>query len=355
MTLRSWLTLATTVLVVLLVTEVGRRLVARECRRWPELRVVLRRCAVPAFVTALVAGIQIGLPPQAPQGRTDAPIRHALGIALIAAATWLAVQVAYAASDVALERVERTIATPDNRRARRVRTQLLLARRLVAAIAIVLASGAALMTFRNVRALGASVLASAGIAGIIGGVAAKPLLGNIFAGLQLAFSDALRIEDVVVIDDEWGRVEEITLTYVVVRTWDERRLILPTTRFVEQAFQNWTRHESRVIGSVYLRADWEVPVDDLRAELHRLLQESPLWDRREWVLQVTDVLPGGLLELRALMSAADAPSAWDLRCDVREKLVTWLRENHPRSMPRLRADLTPTERAVERWGERRAG
>jgi small-conductance mechanosensitive channel len=174
--------------------------------------------------------------------------------------------------------------------------------------------------------------------GIVAGLAAQSAVGNLIAGLQIALTDPIRIEDVVVVGDEWGRIEEITLTYVVVRAWDNRRLILPVSWFTTNVFQNWTRHESRVLGSVVLHTDYTVPVQEVRAELHRLVRESPLWDGREWVLQVVDTTPTTMV-LRGLMSSADAPSNWDLRCDVREKLVTFLQERHPESLPKLRTTI----------------
>ncbi|MFD0891469.1 mechanosensitive ion channel family protein, partial [Streptosporangium algeriense] len=184
------------------------------------------------------------------------------------------------------------------------------------------------------------LLASAGIAGVVVGIAAQSMLGNLLAGLQLVFSDALRLDDVVVVQGEWGRIEELSLTYVVLRLWDERRLVLPVSYFTTNPFENWTRHTSRVIGAVMFRIDWTVPVEELRVELYRVLREHPLWDQKDWTLQVTDTLPNGLLELRALMSAADSPSAFDLKCDMREHLVKYVRERYPEALPRLRVDMT---------------
>ncbi|WP_405085903.1 mechanosensitive ion channel family protein [Microbispora sp. NBC_01389] len=264
-------------------------------------------------------------------------VRRVLSLLLIACVTWLLIQAAYAVTDVVLDRLTR-IEGERNRRARRIRTQIALVRRVSAAVVVVIALGAMLFTFPQVRALGAGLLASAGIAGVVGGIAAQSTLGNMLAGLQLAFSDALRLDDVVVVEDEWGRIEELTLTYVALRLWDERRLILPVSHFTSNPFQNWTRHESRILGSVYLRVDWSVPVEEVRAELYRALRDNPLWDQKDWTLQVTDVTANGLVELRALMSAADSASAWDLRCDIREHLVTFIREKHPESLPRLRVD-----------------
>ena len=171
--------------------------------------------------------------------------------------------------------------------------------------------------------------------------------------MQIAFSDMLRMDDVVVVDNEWGRVDDITLTYVVVKTWDERRLILPTSYFLDNPFQNWTRHESRVIGSVFLTLDFTVPVEEIRAETQRILEASPLWDRRKWSLQVAEITTQGA-ELRIVMSAADATSAWDLRCEVREKLLGFLRDSYPESLPRLRFEPAPGAAGVPaEWAEHR--
>ncbi|MBW8483210.1 mechanosensitive ion channel family protein [Actinomadura sp. PM05-2] len=275
-------------------------------------------------------------------GRVEGTVDHVLSIGAIGATVWLALRIFYSLTDPALNRLTR-IEGERNRRARRARTQMLLLRRIAAAIVVIIATGMALFTFPAVRALGAGVLASAGVAGLVVGIAARPALGNLFAGLQLAFSDAIRLDDVVVVEGEWGRVEELTLSYVVVQIWDERRLILPVSYFTERPFENWTRHTSRILGTVMLHVDWSVPVEELRAELYRMLRENPLWDQREWVLQVTDVLDNGMIQVRALVSAADSASAFDLRCDVREHLVTYIRDHHPHALPRLRAELPDLE------------
>jgi small-conductance mechanosensitive channel len=336
---REWIILAVTETAAVVAVEVVRRLLAgRLSERRPGVREAARRCAHPAFATAVVAGAHAALPGGTLGDGAEQIIRHVLWLGVIGTTTWLVLRIGYALSDPALDRLTR-VEGARNRRARRARTQMLLLRRIVSAVVVVLAVGTALFTFPAVRALGAGVLASAGAAGLVAGIAARPMLGNLFAGIQLAFSDALRLDDVVVVEGEWGRIEELTLSYVVVRTWDERRLILPVSYFAENPFQNWTRHESRVIGSVYVNVDWSVPVGDLRTELHDFLTDHPLWDRRDWVLQVTDVLPNGLVQLRALMSAADSASAWDLRCDVREHLVDFIREKHPEALPRLRAEV----------------
>lgn len=305
--------------------------------KWVLAGPLVCRCAWPALATAVVAAVKTVYQPNMAEGPFADGIEQVLGLVMIGVVSWLVIEAAYAVTDVVLERLV-TVEGERNRRARRIRTQITLVRRVASAVIIVVALGAMLFTFPQVRALGAGLLASAGIAGVIVGVAAQSTLGNLLAGLQLAFSDALRLDDVVVVEDEWGRIEELSLTYVVLHLWDERRLVLPVSYFTTNPFENWTRHSSRVIGAVMLRVDWSVPVDELRTELYRALREHPLWDQKDWVLQVVDTLPNGLVELRALMSAADSPSAWDLKCDIREHMVRFIQEKYPDSLPRFRVD-----------------
>ncbi|HEY0691413.1 MAG TPA: mechanosensitive ion channel family protein [Kribbella sp.] len=241
------------------------------------------------------------------------------------------------AEDVALSRLD--VEVSDNRRPRRMRTQIVVFRRVIIAILVFVAIAAAVMTIPPARTLGASFLVSAGVVSIVAGLAAQTTLANLFAGLQIAITDPLRIDDVVVVNDEWGRVDEITLTYVVVRTWDNRRLILPISWFTTNVFQNWTRRESRVLGSTLLHVDFTVSVEELRAEMYRLVQRSPLWDGQDWVLQVVDTTHSTMV-VRGLVSLADAPSNWDPRCDVREKLLAFLQERHPEALPKVRADVS---------------
>ena len=336
--LHQWLVFIGAVAASVVAVEAVRRLFAgRLSEHRPGVRAAARRCAYPAFATAVVVSAHAALPARAFDDDAERIVRHALWLLVIGTATWLVLRICFALTDPALDRLSR-VEGARNRRARRVRTQVLLLRRAGSAVVVVVALGTALFTFPAVRALGAGILASAGAAGLVVGIAARPILGNLIAGIQLAFSDAVRLDDVVVVGGEWGRVEELTLSNVVVRTWDERRLILPVSYFAETPFENWTRHGSRIVGTVYFHVDWSVPVSELRTELHEYLSDHPLWDRRDWVLQVTDVLPNGLLQLRALMSAADSASAWDLRCDVRERLVTFIQEKHPEALPRFRVD-----------------
>jgi small-conductance mechanosensitive channel len=348
----DWLILAISVAGAILVVEVVRRLLVRVGRKWRLARHLVEHCTWPAYSVGVVVAANLVFSPgmlgeAVRQRELGGTIDRVLGLVTIACVTWLIIQANYALTDVVLDRLV-LIQGERNRRARRIMTQIGLVRRVAAVTIVVLALGAMLFSFPQVRALGAGLLASAGIAGAIVGIAAQPTIGNMLAGLQLAFSDALRLDDVVVVNDEWGRIEELTLTYVVLRLWDERRMVLPVSYFTQNPFENWTRHGSRVLAVVFLRVDWSVPVDKLREELYRYIQENPLWDQKDWTLQVTDVLSNGLVELRALMSAADSPSAWDLKCDVREHLVTYVRENFPEALPRFRIE-TPETRAGVPW------
>lgn len=262
-------------------------------------------------------------------------VSHILLIATIVAVAWLVGSVAFVVEDRTLARFSGV--RGDDRHARRVRTQVNLVRRITVAVLVVCAIAAVLLTFPAMQAAGASILASAGLVSIVLGVAAQSSLSNAFAGMQIAFTDAIRVDDVVVLDDEFGRIEEITLTYVVVHAWDDRRLILPCTYFTTTPFENWTRRAADLLGTVELDVDFQVPMGAMRDELDRLVDGSALWDRRTSVLQVTDAVEGRV-RVRALVSAADAPTLWDLRCYVREGLVEWLQREAPAALPRTRLD-----------------
>lgn len=277
------------------------------------------------------------------------PVTHVLNLVLIAGIAWLVAALLLVIEDLALSRYRTDV--PDNRQARRVHTQVVMVRRFTAVIITVIAIGTMLITFPQARAMGTSLLASAGVAGVVAGLAAQTLLGNVFAGLQLAFSDALRLGDVVVVENEWGRVEEMTLTYVVVQVWDDRRLIMPTTYFTTRPFQNWTRTEAAVLGTVEVDVDWSLPVERMRTELRAFLEgtAAQLWDQRVCVLQVTESR-GQMMTVRALVSAVDAPTLWDLRCLVREHLIGWVRDRYPTGMPRLRAEVADDDHSTGwRW------
>jgi small-conductance mechanosensitive channel len=223
----------------------------------------------------------------------------------------------------------------DNLKERKIRTQLQFIRRLAVSLIIVLTICAILLSFNNLRKIGTGLLTGVGVGGIIIGFAAQKSLGNFLAGFQIAFTQPLRIDDVLVVEGEWGRVEEITLSYVVLKIWDQRRLILPINYFVEKPFQNWTRNTSDILGTVFLYLDYGIPLKPLRAELTRLLADNPLWDKRIDVLQVTNTSER-TIEVRALMSAASSGNAFDLRCDIREGLIKFVQENYPQYLPTTR-------------------
>jgi small-conductance mechanosensitive channel len=290
----------------------------------------------PFLVTMVLFAGQQSLRASAGEFPGRGGVLHALVILFIAGFAWLVAALVLVLEDVALERWRTDV--PDNLRRRRFKTQVVILRRVTVAGIVVLAVGVALMTFPGIRAIGASVLASAGLISVIAALAAQSTLGNVFAGLQLAFSDAVRVDDVVVVEGEWGRIEELTLTYVAVQIWDDRRLLLPTSYFTTKPFENWTRTGSAVLGTAELDVDWSVPVEPMRAELRSVCEGSHLWDGRVCVLQVTDAV-GGVIRLRALVSAADAPSLWDLRCLVRERLVAWVWEHQRDALPRVRNEV----------------
>jgi len=202
------------------------------------------------------------------------------------------------------------------------------------------------MLFDEVKRIGISLFASAGVAGVIIGLAAQRVIGAVLAGIQIAITQPIRLDDVVVIEGEWGRIEEITLTYVVVRIWDQRRLVVPSTYFFEKPFQNWTRTSAEILGTVFIYTDYHVSFDALRKELTRLLESTPLWDKRVNVLQVTDAKQNSV-EVRALMSAKDSGTAWDLRVFVREKLIEFLQKNYPGSLPRTRVLIEGKENILK--------
>lgn len=298
---------------------------------------IVRRAHVPMQVLLTLVGARVGLVLSPGVDGWRPAVLHALLIAIIVNTGWLLAGALQALADTVKSRFR--IDVPDNLEARRAHTQVTVLRRLGVSVIAVLTLALSLTTFEQVRHVGATVLASAGVAGVIAGLAAQSMLSNVFAGLQLVFGNALHIDDVVVVEGEWGRIEEITLAYVVVNIWDQRRLILPTSYFTSTPFTNWTRRNSEILGTVELSVDWSVPVPEMRAELERYVRDHPKWDGRVVGLQVTDAV-GTTATVRALVSARDGGSAWDLRCDVREHLIEWIRTHHPYALPRLRAELS---------------
>ncbi|OII34514.1 mechanosensitive ion channel protein MscS [Curtobacterium sp. MMLR14_014] len=332
--------------VVALVLHLVLRAIARR-ERWAG--VLSRRTKHPFRTVLLVVLLGIAFTSSIPRNPDAYPWRdevaHAFLIVTIATGCWLACQVAIFLEDLGLHRFR--IDVPDNRQARRIRTQVLIIRRLTVAVLVIIAVGAILLTFDGVEAAGASVLASAGLISVVAGLAAQSTLGNVFAGMQLAFSGSIRVDDVVVVEQQWGRIEEITLTYVVVHLWDDRRFVLPSTYFTSTPFENWTRTGSELLGAVEFDLDWRVSPADMRAELDRILDTSTIWDRRVKVLQVTDAV-GGLVRVRILVTAPDAGGLFDLRCYVREEMVEWIQRTHPDALPVQRVQLTEPGAAAPR-------
>lgn len=296
-------------------------------------------------LTLPMLALVLGTPALAFSDAAKEVIQNLASLALIGTVGVILVQFVEAMAQLLLQRYRLDVA--DNREARGVYTQVTVLKKIAIGVITVIAIASMLMVFQSVRQLGTAMIASAGVAGIVIGFAAQKSLGTILAGLQIAMTQPIRIDDVVIVEGEWGRIEEITLTYVVVRIWDLRRLIVPITYFIEQPFQNWTRSSADILGTVFLQVDYAVPVDAVRQELTRILEASPNWDRKVNVLQVTDAKER-TLELRALASASNASLAWDLRCEMREKLVTFIQQRYPTSLPRLRATLERAPRAEHR-------
>jgi small-conductance mechanosensitive channel len=271
----------------------------------------------------LPAGVQAGL-------------LRALTLGLIASLAWLAIALTAVLDDVVTARFR--VEGAGSLQARKIRTQVQVLRRIAVALILVLALALMLMTFPSIRNVGASLFASAGVAGLIAGLAARPALTNLIAGLQLALTEPIRLEDQVIVEGEFGFVEEIGTTYVVVRTWDQRRLIVPLSYFIERPFQNWTRTPTNLLGTVFLYTDYSLPVEELRRELQRVLAGTDLWDGKTSVVHVTN-LTERAMELRVLVGAADPSHLFDLRCHVREKLTEFLQARYPHCLPRMRAEV----------------
>ncbi len=261
---------------------------------------------------------------------------HAIAkILLIAVTTWLLVRIIIIIEKVLIEDLD--FENPDNVHARRLFTKIKFVKRIFVILTILVGVSILLLSFDSVRQYGVGILTSAGIASVILGFAAQKSLGNLLAGIQIAFTQPIKIDDVVIVEGEWGRIEEINLTYVVVNIWDLRRLVLPITYFVEKPFQNWTRNESNLIGSAFFHLNYLAPVPALREKLEEILKSTPLWDGNSWALQVTDT-QAQFMVVRAIMSARSSAQAFDLRCLVREELITFIREKYPESLPTFRIE-----------------
>ncbi len=338
------LAVATALLLYLLSGPLIRRVITRLRRSIRQLSIPFELLIVPSRTTFVLAVMLMFLPSLPVSPPLLAVVNHLLVIAFILVFAWLSMRLLRVLSSLVLGKYE--VSQINNLEARRVTTHLELIRKILDVIIIVIAVSAALMTFDAVRQVGISVLASAGVAGIILGFAAQKSIATLIAGIQIAVTQPIRIDDVVIVENEWGRIEEITLTYVVVRIWDQRRLVVPISHFLDKPFQNWTRSSAELIGTVYLYADYRVDVDALRDELQRILESTPLWDRRASGLQVTGATDR-CVELRALVSAANSSDTWELRCFVREKLLAYLQNNQPESLPRTRLERFAGEKLTD--------
>lgn len=284
------------------------------------------------FVPVLLLAVLLPLAQLTP-GPLEA-VRRVVGIASIVTFAWLLMRAMEVLEDLVLDhyRLDRD----NNLAVRKLLTQLQFVKKIGVSLIFFVALALVLMSFATVRRIGAGLLTSAGIASVIVGFAAQRSLSNLLAGFQLAFTQPIRIDDVLVVEGEWGRVEEITFTNVIMKLWDERRLVLPLDYFIEKPFQNWTRTSSQLLGTVFFYADYTLPVEAVRAELIRLAAASPRWDGRVALLHVTDAQEN-TIQLRALVSAADASIAFELRCEVREKLVAFIQDKYPECLPKTRA------------------
>jgi small-conductance mechanosensitive channel len=339
---QPWVRVALVLVGALLVAIVAFNLLRYAARRMLKpgdvLAIVLARCEHAFEVALPLLALQFALLDTSlglGHGLLLNAMRHGVTVALLAALTWLAVR--------AISGIEHAINlrhpanVEDNLHARQVQTQTKVLSRSGMLLIGVLGVATILMTFPSVRSFGASILASAGVAGLVVGLAARPALTNLLAGLQIALAQPIRLDDVLITQNEWGRVEEITGTYVVLRIWDERRLVIPLQWFIENPFQNWTRTSSQILGTVFLWVDYGLPLAPLRAELDRVVHAAPEWDKRVVVLQVTDA-DARTMQLRILVSSKDSGLNFDLRCRVREALIDFLRREYPKYLPRTRIE-----------------
>lgn len=340
-----WVGTAAAVAIALIVAAAALALLALVSalvsRRVQWVRELARRVRNAMIATTAVVAIWIAVATTEPAMQTWWPALSRLFlIGTILTGSWLLAAAVSFGFERLISREETLLVGPE---ARRRRTQLLVIHRLVLVTIAVLALGTVLFTFPEMRAVGTSLLASAGIVSIIAGLAAQSILGNLIAGVQVAFTDAIRVGDVVVVEGEWGRIGEINLSYVVVYIWDERRLVVPCSYFTTTPIETWTRRSDKILGTVYLDLDWRVPMGELRAEFQRIVEASPAWDGRSSSAVVTDA-QGGFVTVRLVMSSKDSDDQWTLRCEVREKLMEWLQREHPEALPRTRVDVSPPAR-----------
>jgi small-conductance mechanosensitive channel len=315
--------------------QVLTRIRKTQPKQQPRLLAALQRLNQPARTIVLLTGIAFALPwLHVPPGTTSI-VHKTLGVLWFAALGWLMVSAVYVSEDLLVSRYDITVA--DNLRARRVRTQMQLLRRMAVGFLIIIDIGLILSLFQDspIWHYGAGLLASAGLATLVLATAAKSTAENLLAGLQIALTEPIRLDDVVIVEGEWGKIEEITTTYVIVKIWDLRRLVVPLTYFIEKPFQNWTRRDADLLGTAFLYVDYSVPVSELREEFARILESATQWDHKVNALQVTD-LTAQTAEIRCLASASNAPDLFDLRCIIRERMISFIHRNYPDAFPRTR-------------------
>jgi small-conductance mechanosensitive channel len=323
-------------LVALVLHRIGSAIVLRLTRTLPVTASVAHAIWRPAqFVMPLIAmqGVWQGAPDELAM---IGSVRHGNALLLLACLTWLGLRAVRGLSQGVIGLYPSDV--EDNLEARRIQTQARVLARTAMGMVLVAGLSLMLMTFPGARQVGASLLASAGVIGLVAGIAAKPVFSNLIAGLQIALAQPIRIDDVLIVQGEWGRVEEITGSYVVLRIWDERRLIIPLQWFIENPFQNWTRSSAQIIGTVFLWVDYRMPLEPLRAEALRACEAAPEWDRRLCLLQVTEAGERSV-QLRVLVTSANSSLSWDLRCKVREALVGLLQREYPQYLPLSRVEL----------------
>lgn len=321
---------------ILIFHRIGTAALRRIAAPFPFSRRLVEYANRPGLWVVFLLVLQIVLRDDTDTTGLLAFIRQFNALGLIAAITWFGVRCVRSVADTIIELNPAHAA--DNLHARRIQTQTKVLSRSVMVLIVLIGTGLALMTLPQLRQIGTSLLASAGVAGLVVGFAARPVLSNLLAGIQLALTQPIRLEDVVIVENEWGHIEEITGTYVVIRIWDQRRLVVPLQWFIENPFQNWTRSTSEILGTVLLWADYRLPLEPVRREAERLCREAPEWDGRLCLLQVVDAGPQAM-QLRVLVSAGDSGRAWDLRCKLREGLLDFIQKNYPQYLPRMRAEI----------------
>jgi len=328
------------IVVTVLIVRLGFAMLKRFGRAHPVFLHMLEATELSAIWAACFIALAAGLG-ASPWEFTSPLLEHLVTVAAIATLTWWLVRVTGSTAAAVIERFPKEELTSFH--GRRVQTQASLLARAVMTVIVICGLAIALMTFPTVRQLGTSLLASAGLAGVVVGLAARPIFSNLLAGLQIALTQPIRLDDVVIVEGEWGVIEEIQSTYVVVRIWDDRRLLMPLQWFIDHPFQNWTRTSSSITGTVIFWVDYRTPIEPLRAEIKRICEAAPEWDGRFQNLQVTDTSEHAM-QLRVLVTSSDAGKNWDLRCRVREELLAYIQTHLPECLPRVRTALIPPKR-----------